>query len=79
MSGNNVTNLDPRAGKYSKTTTCDGQGNFEFKDLPPGNYILVSSVFWGIPTGYGIRQTGGEIRKDVTLKEGEKLKVLLNP
>jgi len=78
-SGKNVENIDPRAGKSGKTTTCDGQGNYEFKELPPGDYILISSVFWGVPTRYGISNTGGEIRKDVTVRDGEYLKVMLTP
>jgi hypothetical protein len=75
--GKKVDNIDLRAGKYSKKTMGDGQGNFGFNNLPAGEYILITNIEWGVPTRYGIEQSGGDIVKSVTLKDGEKVKVML--
>lgn len=75
--GRQVADLDPRCKKYVRRTTADAQGYFEFNNLPPGDYILLSEVKWGIPTRYGIRTTGGDVLKPVSLGKGEKLKVML--
>ena len=36
--------LDDAASKYTKQTTCDSQGNFEFRDVAEGNYYLITAV-----------------------------------
>lgn len=46
---------------YVRTVQADGEGRFEFTGIAPGSYIVTTTITWGIPTGYGIRQTGGQV------------------
>ena len=36
--------FDPDAEKYWQVTTCDSQGNFEFRNLPKGSYWIITAV-----------------------------------
>ncbi|MHB9075593.1 MAG: hypothetical protein ACYC6G_18975 [Desulfobaccales bacterium] len=76
-SGHTIQNIDPKAGNYVRQTVGDGQGKFEFVNVPPGEYILLTEVTWGVPTQYGIRKSGGDIVKSISMKDGDKLKILL--
>jgi hypothetical protein len=70
---------DPRLAKYILLTTGDGEGRFEFKNVPPGDYYLVTEVWWEAPAGSGaylVRQ-GGPIVKRITVKNGEEQNVIL--
>lgn len=59
-------------------TIADAQGNFEFRSLPAGDYMLEVEIRWEIP-GYGGGSviTGGMVRKFVTIADGEELRVML--
>ena len=39
-----VANFDPRYFQYRRTTTTDGSGAFAFLGIPPGAYIVQTSV-----------------------------------
>lgn len=58
---------------YIRETVCDAQGNYEFLDLPPGDYFLEVTITWLA----GNQSTGGLIRKSVTLPEGQPMRVVL--
>lgn len=60
---------------YIRESVCDAQGNYEFTDLPPGDYFLEVSVTWLA----GNQRSGEMIRKPVTLGEGQVVKVMLTP
>lgn len=68
---------DSRLQKYRKTTIADGNGNFEFKDLPAGEYLLSCQITWEIPGDYGLRTTGGIAYGAVKVKADETAKVIL--
>ncbi len=63
--------------KYIRTTVADGTGNFEFNNLPPGEYFVECNVTWEFVGQFGLVTTGGLIRKKVELRDGEPLKVIL--
>jgi hypothetical protein len=57
---------------YIRTTTADGNGQFEFKDIPNGDYYLEVGIYWLA----GSSTTGSVVRKKVKLT-GAQLKVML--
>ncbi len=63
----NVTKED------TKETTCNGQGNFSFSELQPGNYYISTTVQWKV----GDEIQGGNVNKVITLKEGDN-KVIIS-
>lgn len=66
---------DPRFFKYVRKSTADAQGNFEFRDLPGGEYFVECSIFWEV----GNATTGGVAHGRVKAEEGKAVKVLLTP
>lgn len=68
---------DDRAGRYLKTVIADGEGRFEFKNLPPGDYYVFCPVYWEVPAGYVSSITGGNTGVKVSLKSGERANVIL--
>lgn len=52
---------------YVRTVQADGEGRFEFTGIAPGSYIVTTIITWGIPTGYGIRETGGAVTAFATV------------
>jgi hypothetical protein len=68
-----LESADPRYPNYYWQQTADGEGRFEFKDLPAGEYYINTYVFWEA----GSTNQGGWIAKKITLKENEELRVIL--
>jgi hypothetical protein len=62
--------------RTAKTTVADGNGNFEFTNIPAGEYLLETTITWLVPGG-GI--TGGPVQKFITVKDGESQRVMLTP
>jgi hypothetical protein len=62
---------------YIRDVIADAQGNFEFNDLPPGEYMLETYLTWKVPGRYGLYDTGGVISAFVTIAEGESKRVIL--
>jgi hypothetical protein len=67
---------DGRYLKYRRTTRADGQGNFEFTDLPAGEYFLGCSIYWQVGGRY-TQTTGGVANARTSVKSGETVKVIL--
>lgn len=72
---NYTTEMVQQMRPYVRENVCDAQGNYEFTDLPPGDYFLEITITWLA----GNQTTGGVIRKPITLGEGQVVKVLLTP
>ncbi|MFJ1336791.1 hypothetical protein ACIKP7_01465 [Pseudomonas caricapapayae] len=77
IAGRTLENPDPRARQGQVHTQADGNGNFTFTDLPPGNYFLSSTVTWQAPTQYGLLPQGGVVAKIVTIADGKQTKEML--
>lgn len=58
---------------YSKTTKCDAEGNFIFKNVAIGSWVIETTVSWYA----GDSLQGGTIKEIIEVKEGMK-KVILN-
>ena len=69
-----IIKIDPEWNKYTKTTQADATGNFEFSDLPAGDYFLECAITWST----GESRTGGLLRKKITLANSQSLKIILN-
>ncbi len=65
---------DTRAAAYSRTTTADAEGRFEFKDVPAGDYFLVTSVTWEVAG----RRQGGTLVKQVRVNNEPNLKIVVS-
>lgn len=72
------TTIDSRWDDFNKVTIADGSGNFEFNDLPAGQYYLQCEITWEVPSaGLVPNITGATILQLITLGEGQKQKVIL--
>ena len=68
---------DPRYAAYRRTAQADGNGNFEFRNLPAGSYYLDCVIHWEVPGPYVSTVTGGLAEAEVTVGRGETAKVVL--
>ena len=58
----------------SRSTRCDSDGRFTFKDVAPGSYFIITSVSWQIVDRYGIKlQQGGSLMHPVTFTEDDEI------
>jgi hypothetical protein len=55
---------------------ADGDGKFNFENIHPGNYFIVTKLFWRVPGSY--LPEGGAIYEEVIVKDGETARVVLN-
>ncbi|MBW1294754.1 carboxypeptidase-like regulatory domain-containing protein [Aquimarina litoralis] len=54
---------DPEAYHDTKKTMCNQNGEFEYRNLPSGDYYLIAFMLWD--------KTGGGIMKKITINENE--------
>lgn len=74
-----IGTIDQRLNNYVRKTIGDGEGRFEFDNLPTGRYYLLTEIKWEVPTGYkySLESTGGVAFAEVSIREGQKVKVIL--
>lgn len=80
IAGQNIEPRDPRVKAYARTTVADAGGNFEFTDIPAGEYVLYCVIQWMAPSAYsmtGVMATGGTAYATVKVAEGQRVKVIL--
>lgn len=70
---------DRRYLKHVYKSIADGEGKFEFTNVPAGKYYVYSHVVWYTPDfTYGIQvANGGSITVEVVVPEGKSVKVIL--
>lgn len=73
--------LDTRIYESIRSVRADSKGRFTFSDLPGGNYLVFTTIFWEIPKSsrYGSysTSTGGPIVQTIELRSGEQKSVIL--
>ncbi|MDD9909819.1 MAG: hypothetical protein OXR62_09020 [Ahrensia sp.] len=69
-----VIGSDQRFFDVVRQSKCDAQGNFEFTDLPAGEWVVVGIVRWVVSD---IPQ-GSTLGTKITLSSGQQAKVLLS-
>lgn len=68
---------DSRQMQYTQIVQADGNGNFEFSNIPPGRYYISSTVIWQAPTQWGLTNQGGWVAKSATVSNGATARVIL--
>ena len=81
--GRNGPPLGAEDQKYTRTTMTDAKGNFSFSNLPNGEYVVLTEVYWEAPqvdlNGFSkVARTGGPISGRVTVEDGAASKVFLH-
>jgi hypothetical protein len=73
---------DSRYNKNVFVKTSDGDGKFEFNEIPPGQYYIFSQVTWSIfePNQFGPieRVQGGRVAREIEVKNGGVTEAILN-
>lgn len=77
LGGRQLTNPDPRASQGQLRTQADGNGNFTFTNVPPGNYYLSAAVRWSAPSQYGLLPQGGVVVKTIAVADGKQTTQML--
>lgn len=63
--------FDPALTPYIRMAKADGQGNFNFQQVPPGNYYLLGHVEWCAPSRGGCDSQGGDIFETVIVRPAD--------
>ncbi|HEX7861712.1 MAG TPA: hypothetical protein VF773_15355 [Verrucomicrobiae bacterium] len=77
LNGERMLQADPRIEPYVRKTVADAGGNFEFANLPAGEYYLSCVITWEVPSGSVLIPTGGIAYSTAKLGEGETVKVVV--
>jgi hypothetical protein len=77
LRGERLEDPDPRYSAYRHTTIADGNGNFEFHNIPAGSYYVSCPIFWEYATSDGLASTGGIAFGQATVAPGETTKVIV--
>lgn len=68
---------DPNEVIPTRATTCNVRGEFTFRNLPAGNWIVLTSALWVAGVGRYSSVEGGLIFEFVTTKENKTSEVLV--
>lgn len=80
-----LVNADPRHESLDRTKITDGEGRFEYADVPPGDYYVIGSVSWQTISDnpysrrLGLMDTqGGTVIKRVSVADGKITEAMLS-
>ena len=62
-----IDNVDPGFRQHMRRTRADGNGNYEFPGVPPGEYYIYSQIVEN--------RTGVALYQRVNITDGQKIKV----
>jgi hypothetical protein len=73
------SNRDARGDHFTKSTTCDAEGRFEFDDVYGAKWFVITDVTWGVPQlergmfglEVNVEHQGGMLLKPVDLQPGQ--------
>lgn len=68
---------DPRLQKYIRTVIADGSGDFEFQNVPAGDYYIECPIYWEVPGDYTTERTGGVAYAQTHVDDGKTVKVIV--
>lgn len=71
-------NLNTKLLQYTRQTTADADGNFQFSNLPAGSFYISCPIYWQAQNGYSISTQGATVRQQATVKDGEFLKIVVS-
>ncbi|OGW44104.1 MAG: hypothetical protein A2Y66_05560 [Nitrospirae bacterium RBG_13_41_22] len=77
LRGEFLSNKDPRWYNYVREVIADGFGNFEFKNIPAGEYYIECPIFWEVPGQYGLQSTGAVVKKEIKALPNQTVKLIL--
>ncbi|MES1927437.1 putative lipoprotein [Salinisphaera sp. T31B1] len=66
---------EPGYNKYTRQTSCDAQGNFEFTSVADGYFYVTTAITWSV----NYVAQGGALMQYVDVRGGETEKVVLSP
>jgi len=75
--GGMVNGVDGRWHIYNRNATADGFGNFEFTNIPAGEYYIECPIFWEVPGRYGLERTGAVVKKQTKVGPNQTVKVIM--
>ena len=75
--GRQLSAFDPRIINHIITKVANAQGNFTFKNVPPGDYFITTEVTWSVVVSGLVTTTGGVIAKPITVRDGQETEVIL--
>ena len=67
---------DPGYLRLSRDTICDAEGDFEFFNVPDGEYFVTTGVFWMINQYF---QDGANLMHPIKVEAGETKSLLISP
>lgn len=73
--GKVVENFDPEWRKGVRVTTANGEGEFTFRDVPPGEWFILTSNMWN--AGGSVLYQGGYLGKLVTVPESGEIEAIV--
>jgi hypothetical protein len=74
----NPPKFTPDAPEYHDTVikgACDARGQFQFSNVPAGDYFVIAFIIWDDASGATPRKTGGGAMKRIHVSAGSRVEV----